>query len=227
MRRHPAAAETHARPAHAPAGRQSALAQRRARPADARARRPTWSPAAIASRPRLAAHLHRLVDIVGRYALHARPPPGRCGYPARRRPASRRSSPRPPRRSCRWRPPPSPAVAISAAKSLAIELDLDRLRHGGQVADQILHQLRQSRSAPPAPCLHGGQHGGHHRLGRPRMVGRQADEVVAVVALAEIAAEPGAEPAREGLAPPAARAGWHPPAPSPARSRSSEVPGGV
>ena len=80
------------------------------------------------------------------------------------------------------------------------DLDLDRLRNGGQVADQILHQLRQVGIDARHIGLNLEQHLGHDLVdGTPR-IGLEPNEEVAVVGLVEVGAaetEPGAP--REGL----------------------------
>ena len=82
-----------------------------------------------------------------------------------------------------------PAAVFQLLRVVAEQLDLDRLRHGGQIADQILHQLRGFDLQP-----------GHLRLD---LVARcrssplrcradaalQPDEEIALVGLGQAAAE--------------------------------------
>jgi len=79
-----------------------------------------------------------------------------------------------------------------------VELDFDRLRDGGQIADQILDELcdLDLDAWHLDPDLVGDA--GGHLLGRAAVVRLQPDEIVAVIALAEIATEAGAEPPGEG-----------------------------
>ncbi len=79
------------------------------------------------------------------------------------------------------------------------EFDLDRLRHGGEIADQILHQLRHLDLDAGHARRDLAQHVGHHLFGGLGVARLQPDEIIAVIALPEIAAEPRTQPAREGL----------------------------
>ncbi len=84
-------------------------------------------------------------------------------------------------------------LLVKRVRIEAEQLDLDRLRHGCQIADQILHEL--CKLDLHARHLGGdlGQDGGHDGGRRAGVIVLQPHEVVAVIRLAEIAAETGAE----------------------------------
>ncbi len=70
---------------------------------------------------------------------------------------------------------------------VGIELHLDGLRHGRQVADQVLHQLGGLDLEAGHVGLHLVPDLGHHLLDRPAAGALQADEIVADVRFAEAA----------------------------------------
>ncbi len=79
------------------------------------------------------------------------------------------------------------------------DLDLDGLRHGGQVADQVLHELQHLDVEAGDGLLDLRAHVVHDLLDGPARQGLQADEEVALVGLGDAAAELQAGAPRVGL----------------------------
>ena len=73
---------------------------------------------------------------------------------------------------------------------VAEQLDLDRLRHGGKIADQVFHELRGLDFDPGHLRLDLARDLGHHLLDiTPPAVGVEADEVVAFVGFGQPATQ--------------------------------------
>ena len=72
------------------------------------------------------------------------------------------------------------------------DLDLHRLRHRSQIADQVLHQLRELDLHPRHELFHVVAHVVHDFFDRPPRRRFQADKKVAFVCLGDTAAELGA-----------------------------------
>ena len=81
---------------------------------------------------------------------------------------------------------------------IAEQLDLDRLGHGGEVADHVFHQLGGLDLDARHPGFDPITDIGHHRLYVAPMAGLQADEHVTGVGFGQPAAQLGAGAPRIG-----------------------------